>query len=304
MLTAKREPYFHSGPHDPSRSSQESPLDGRRAPGSARFMTALLMIGSLLAIPVGLASAYSIYHANFSTEAQCQSLRANIVSMLDKSADATTLRMLVRRDVIAFESTCGSVDPDAVAAFKTLLASSKTVAPARAAAPAKQVAHEPVRQLKEAARPVPAKVAPAVAESKAASRDTAAADAKWVASVREALIHAPGAAQAEAAQAPAAAPIPAPSTGQLAAPVPVLRQAPPAPAIVPATPSAAPALPPAASVAAAPRPAPAPDHPVPPAMIPDAAPMATASVPNEKPAASGIRGVIAEIPLLGRVVGK
>jgi hypothetical protein len=42
--------------------------------------------------------------------------------MLDKSVDATTRRMLVKRDVEAFEQSCGAFDPDAHAAFKRLLA--------------------------------------------------------------------------------------------------------------------------------------------------------------------------------------
>ena len=62
-------------------------------------MSALQMIGTLLAIPLGIGSAYSMYRANFSAETTCQSLRANIVSMLDKSVDARTRHMLVRRDV-------------------------------------------------------------------------------------------------------------------------------------------------------------------------------------------------------------
>ena len=83
------------------------------------------MLGSLLAMPVGLGSAYSMYRANFSVEATCKSLRANIVSMLDKNVDAGTRHMLVRRDVEAFEHTCGTVDPDATTAFKALLAADK-----------------------------------------------------------------------------------------------------------------------------------------------------------------------------------
>ena len=89
----------------------------------------LQVVGSLLAIPVGLGSAYSIYRANFSVETTCQSLRTNIVSMIDKSVDASTRRMLVRRDVEAFEQTCGAVDPDATAAFKALLAADKAPVP-------------------------------------------------------------------------------------------------------------------------------------------------------------------------------
>ena len=70
-----------------------------RAPGLVRTMSALQMIGTLLAIPVGIGSGYSIYRANFSAETTCQRLRGNIVSMLDKSVDAHTRHMLVRRDV-------------------------------------------------------------------------------------------------------------------------------------------------------------------------------------------------------------
>ena len=80
------------------------------------------IVGSLLAVPLGLASGYSIYRANFSPETTCQALRTNIIGMLDKNVDATTRRMLVRRDIEAFEQNCGAVDPDAHAAFKTLLA--------------------------------------------------------------------------------------------------------------------------------------------------------------------------------------
>ncbi len=115
MLVARRDPPLYSGAHEVPHISGHH---AAHAPHATRFMTALQMIGSVLAIPVGLASGYSIYHANFSPEARCQSLRANIISMLDKSADASTLRMLVRRDVVEFEGSCGAVDPDAVAAFQ------------------------------------------------------------------------------------------------------------------------------------------------------------------------------------------
>jgi hypothetical protein len=89
----------------------------------------------LVGIPLALAGGYSTYHANFSPEAKCQSLRASIVSMLDKKTDATTLRLLVQRDVVTFERECGAFDADAAAAFKTLLASEKTPAVAHRAAP-------------------------------------------------------------------------------------------------------------------------------------------------------------------------
>lgn len=118
MLVASRDP-FH-GTHD----VPPAPHAGGRI---ARTMSLLQVVGTVLAIPVGLGSAYSMYKNNFTAEASCQALRANIIQILDKSVDASARHMLVRRDVEAFEKTCGGVDPDAAAAFKGLLASDKTL---------------------------------------------------------------------------------------------------------------------------------------------------------------------------------
>jgi hypothetical protein len=286
MLVASRNPPFNSVAHEVSHISGHH---AAHAPHAARFMTALQMIGTVLAIPVGLASGYSIYHANFSPEARCQSLRANIISMLDKSADASTLRMLVRRDVAAFEGSCGAVDPDAVAAFRTLLAAG----PARAAAAPAQAAPLPAPQPKAAAaKPAPAKPAQTVA--KPARREAAASDANWLAAVRRALIHAP-VTRAEAAEASAVAP----AAARPIAPQAHMPHATRAPALSLAAP--APALPPAASVATVP--APASDHPVPPAPIPEAAPLPKPAATASAERHSGFSGLIAQIPLLGRVVG-
>lgn len=286
MLMARRDPPLYSGAHEVSHFADHR---AAHAPHATRFMTALQMIGSVLAIPVGLASGYSIYHANFSPEARCQSLRANIISMLDKSADASTLRMLVRRDVAAFEGSCGAVDPDAVAAFKTLLASNKRASVAAPMPAAQQAARPPAAAPIRAAKPVALpKAAEAPAEIKTVKRN-AAGDAQWVASVRRALLHAPED-HAKATPAPTVRfPVAPPhALGKLRGPVDAA------------------ALPPAASVAVTS--APASDHPVPPGLIPDGVPMATASVPAVQPAqaahSDGMRGVIAVLPLIGRVVGK
>lgn len=125
MLVATRDPV-------PSPGAHEHPSRPHQAPRSTRFMTAMQIAGSVLAIPVGLGSAYSVYRANFSVDTTCQTLRANIIAMIDKKIDATARRMLVRHDVETFENTCATVDPDAAAAFKTLLAEP----PAHVAAPA------------------------------------------------------------------------------------------------------------------------------------------------------------------------
>ena len=308
MLVARRDPPFESGAHDNSRPL---PLHHVHLPQHSRFMTALQVVATLVGIPVGLASAYSIYHSNFTDEARCVTLRANIVAMLDKSADATTLRMLARKDVASFETTCGAVDPDAVAAFWHLLAV-KTAAPA--AAPPPQAAPEPAKIVAEPVKAVPAPK-PAAIEAKpvrpeakaveakpsepkppdAKAAAGAAADENWVASVRAALTHAPARDEAAEPAAPAAPPR---RLGKL----PVV-SAPPAEPAAPAVSAPAastavvapPALPAPVPIAAAPAPAAA-DHPVPPGEIPDAPP---AGQPAETPHHSWM----SKVPILNRVVG-
>ena len=129
MLVARRDPPFHTDADDVAPVNL-GVYPAAKASTFTRVVAAIQMVGSLLAVPVGIASAYSFYRANFSPEITCQSLRSGIVAMLDKSVDAATRRILVRRDVETFEKTCGAVDPDATAAFKTLLAGEKTAAPA------------------------------------------------------------------------------------------------------------------------------------------------------------------------------
>ncbi|MGH7986963.1 MAG: hypothetical protein ACREQX_11840 [Candidatus Binataceae bacterium] len=73
------------------------------------------------------------------------------------------------------------------------------------------------------------------------------------------------------------------------------------PAVAPAV-ATAPVLPPPASVAAARVPASADFHPVPPGSIPDAAPLSV--VASAGHVDSGFYGLMAKIPLLGRVVGR
>jgi hypothetical protein len=305
MLVAKRDP-FHSGAHDTSY-----PQSGPHAPGFIRAMSAVQMIGTLLAIPVGIGSGYSIYRANFSVETTCQSLRANIVSMLDKSVDARTRHMLVRRDVVAFEQRCGSVDPDATAAFKALIASDRQAAPAAAtsaqhidAKPADERPKEVVRRIEprpetvvRKAEPKPEPKAEVKAEPKPAQRDATLTDAAWLAAVRGAL--SPADDVQDKADAPKGAPVSvAPKTQPVVREVSVPASAPVAipAAPTPATPLAvAPALPPAALVPAQPAPSVAQDadHPVPPAGIPAAKP----AEPRTR-----IGGFIAQIPFVGQMI--
>jgi hypothetical protein len=262
----RREPSFHGvqgnsvahgSIHNPAPGPAHSLSDGGphlgtgeaaahqapRGSGFSRIVSTVQIVGSLLAVPLGLASGYSMYKANFAPDTTCQNLRAGIIAMLDKNVDAATRRMLVRRDVSTFEETCASFDPDAHAAFKVLLASPAPSASAaapklRAALPASEVARkaEPKTDLKtelktgpkaeakaetkpeaklEAKAEVKSEprhavaektpvVAPAPASIEAIEREAAVSDTRWLAAVRSALV-AHGPASTSEASAPAEA---------------------------------------------------------------------------------------------------
>lgn len=233
----RREPSF-DGAYSPSHSPTLAPSPGTahpaphlgvgeaaayqagRASGLTRVVSTAQIVGSLLAVPLGLASGYSMYRANFSPEAACQSLRGNIIAMLDKSVDASTRRMLVRRDIAAFEESCGAVDPDAHAAFKALLALppapvTAAVAPApapklRAALPAAEVVRKVETKPETKTEPkAEAKAEPKAepkSEAKAEQRDAGLSDTRWLAAVRQAIVaHGPAKADDADEAAPVAA---------------------------------------------------------------------------------------------------
>ena len=293
MLVARRDPISDDGAQH--RSQPQARL--------TRAVGLLQVTGTLLGIPVALVSAYSVYHSNFSTEAVCQGLRTNIVSVLDKSADASTVRALVRRDVAAFEQNCGAVDPDAVAAFKSLLTAKAATPPAAKAAPppVKNAASEPVHRPEPVKQPA---AKPAVAESEPARHGAEVSDANWLAAVRGALVtHDPIPPRAEPAP-PAHTAVPAVHAAVPSEPAPSeargapINLAPSAPEL--ASVPAAPALPPAASVAAAPAPKVDSSHPVPPGSIPEAAPASEATQQAEP--RSRWRALLTHVPGFNRVM--
>ena len=318
MLVARRDP-FHPGAQDNSHSDIDIGPRPARAPRLARAMSALQMFGTLLAIPLGIGSGYTMYRANFSPEATCQSLRASIVSMLDKNVDAHTRHTLVRHAVVASEQSCGGVDPDATAAFKSILASEQTAATGARRVEAKPMSERPLdtksvgEKPKEAARKAEPQqeAAPrqAVAEPKAPQRDAAVSDAAWLAAVRGALtvndaVPTPPARIDTAVANPA--PIAPPETRTVvlgARPKAELRATLPSPepAIV-APPQAAPALPPPATITTAPAPRQDAEHPVPPASIPEQ----PAPIQNDVVAAqhepSRLGAFIGQIPLVGKLI--
>lgn len=316
MLVAKREPFELGAPDRLVPHPAPAPTSSR----FTRALNILQLLGALVAVPAGIGSAYTMYKTNFSPEASCQSLRHDIIAMLDRGVDASTGRVLVRHDVEVFEQTCGSVDPDTTAAFKTLLAADKA-APAVAATPAPQ--HTAVRKIEtapvvksdpakaepakaevaksEAAKsepasaaksePAPAKAKPPVAHASTAATTTAqpqapVSDAAWVAAVRSALV--------DREQHAAHADVPAPAAPTSLAPPPGVLGELHAPQALPTPPLAAPALPPPAAVATVNAPQADPDHPVPPGAIPDAAP------PDATKKPSRIGELVGEIPFFGK----
>jgi len=303
MLVANRDPH-HSGVHDISLRGSVS------APRFAQAMSVLQIVGTLLAIPVGLGSAYTMYRANFTPEVTCQSLRSNIVAMLDKSVDAATRHMLLRRDVEAFESACRSVDPDATAAFKALLVADKAAAPVKAANTKPAETRPPVAVKQTAAAPAVVK-----AEVPSAVHD-ASSDAVWVAAVRQALVNRPTETKPATEQVKAAAVTPAPVVEPMkpAAPTVTLTPPPAPPPLVqeihpPVEPQSQPmtiAAPPPVAAPAPPLvivPPPQADdgHPVPPAPIPE---MAVVPAKPQEPTRSRLGEFAAKIPLVGWAINR
>jgi hypothetical protein len=334
MLVAKRDP-FETGAHD--RLSDLHPKHDFGAPPVrpplARAMSAVQMFGALLAIPLGIGSAYTMYHANFAPETACQNLRASIVGMLDKGVDARTRHMLVRRDVEAFETKCGSVDPDATAAFRDLLAGDAAALKRPAVKPVedkpkeKEIARraEPKAEIKPEARvetksePKPksepkaeAKLEPKAETVVAKAPEVTAApreqltDTAWLAAVRSAL--APkDTDEAKPEVKPAAKPVTkSPIEPPDKPPVEQAAVAPTAPPIAVARPivhavapaeaadvTPPPATPQPATADAAPADG---SHPVPPASIPQ-----PVTPPRE---ASRLGSLIEQIPFVGQVIAK
>ena len=340
MLVARRDPPFHSDADPRAPLNPNSPLTPR-ASKLPRFVMFMQLFGSLVAVLVGIGSGYSFYRANFSPEATCQTLRSGIIALLDKSVDVAARRVLVRRDIETFERTCAAVDPEATAAFKSLLAAEKTAAPPPSpaiAAPAVPPAapkvqrsepaqaqrsepapKEPVRKPEPrpqvTAKQPPANTTPAAPEP--ARRDSAVSDAQWLEAVRQALVtQKPDRRPVEAAKPSAVAPVARPVTQEPPVqppadvrPVarPVTQETPPQPPADirpdPAAPAVAPTLPRPITIAPAPAQRVDADHPVPPESIPDGRPPASASKAKpDEPDRSHIGKWISEIPLLGPVL--
>lgn len=331
MLVATRDPMRHSGAPDPS-SQREGRLHVPQHSGGV--LSLLQLAGSILAIPVALGSAYTVYQTNFSPDTQCQQLRASIIAMIDKKIDAATRRMLVRRDVETFEKSCGAFDPDAKAAFVTLLQTESRVVPVRPvpvpkaevskAEPAKVEAPKVEAVKAEAAKAEPAKTeaakieaikteaarkveprpvtvakqtAPAAVETE--PFDPAVNDARWLEAVRGALVSHDGARDAAAIMKPRAPAEEPPALRTNVAPV----TAPPAPTPLPQ--ATAPALPPATAVGETPAPtrarsADGDDHPVPPGAIPDRPPLDIAGTAGTEKRS----GWLSNIPLVGDLLDK
>jgi hypothetical protein len=319
MLVARRDPPFHGDARDINIEANP----GSRPPRAVRFVTVIQMIGSLLAVPVGIGSAYTFYRANFSPETTCQSLRSGIVAMLDKGVDASTRRILVRRDVETFEKTCAAVDPEATAAFKTLLAAEKSAPSVAAAAPApkaqasdsapKEAAHKV--EPKPQATPKLAATNTQAPAAKNARRDSSESDTQWLDAVRQALVtHQPDARPLESSKP---RPMPQPSArpaqrdADPSAPPPTAPPATAAASVPPATatpaPAVVPTLPPPVAIAPVPAQRNAaqpkdPDHPVPPESIPSSETFATTETKTDESGRSRIGKWISAIPLLGPVV--
>src|SRR6516164_8436331 len=275
MLEARREPKFDGSLRDlPDSPPAYAAWHGS---GLSCWVNVFQLVGALLAVPVALGSAYSLYRANFSPEPTCQSLRAGIISMLDKNVDASTRRALVRRDVEAFEQTCGAVDPDATKAFKALLAADKEL-PAGPAPVVTETKAERTEAL------------PIETVRRAEPREQTVSDTQWLDAVRQAMATRNSETAAERSKMIEAAPMLRPAQPIVTVPAPALTAAAPAPLSPSTTPAPAPSVAPRLQADA--------DHPVPPRAIPDPAEAKTTA--HEEPR-SWLGGLVSRVPLLGLV---
>jgi len=318
-MAARREPTFHSqGRSDDHQTVAGHPLHPiKPASHFTRFISGFQAISTLIGVPLALASGYTLYRTNFAPDATCGNLRASIVSMLDKNVDPATRRALVKRDIEAFEASCGAVDPDAHAAFKALLSVDKVAVPAapvaKAAPAAKPVAvakEAPKESLKEAHKdtvkdsakePVKAELRPAIVEKKAVvaapaeaeqpAQDAAMTDTRWLDAVRQALVEQPAEPKAVAKEMPK----------ELAKPQPVVPSKPGEPVLQPNWTVTEPAVQPVSHGGAMPLPPPVavmsapssdPNRPVPPAPVPAAQ------------YAHNNGSWIAQIPFVGRIIDR
>src|SRR3974390_1453572 len=285
MLEARREPKFDGSLRDlPDSPPAYAAWHGSRL---SSWVNVFQLVGALLAVPVALGSAYSLYRANFSPEPTCQSLRAGIISMLDKNVDASTRRALVRRDVEAFEQTCGAVDPDATKVFKALLAGDKEwpagPAPVVTETKAERTEALPTETVRKAEpRQQPTK------QPRAARREQTVSDTQWLDAVRQAMATRNSETAAERSKMIEAAPMLRPAQPIVIVPAPALTAAAPAPLSPSTTP--APSVAPRLQADA--------DHPVPPRAIPDPAEAKTTA--HEEPR-SWLRGFVSRGPPLGLV---
>ena len=83
-----------------------------------RVVTAFQLIGAALGIPAAAAGTYSAYQNYFSSEVTCQTLRANILSTMERRIAADAKRTLLRKDMAEFDKSCSDADPDARAVFQ------------------------------------------------------------------------------------------------------------------------------------------------------------------------------------------
>ena len=288
MLEARREPKFDGSLRDPPDSPPA--YAAWHGSGLSCWVNVFQLVGALLAVPVALGSAYSLYRANFSPEPTCQSLRAGIISMLDKNVDASTRRALVRRDVEAFEQTCGAVDPDATKAFKALLATDKE-SPAAPAPVVTETKAERTEALPiETVRKAESRQQQPTKQPMAARREQTVSDMQWLDAVRQAMATHNSETAAERSKMIEAAPMLPPAQPIVTVPAPALTAAAPPPLSPSSTPASAPSVAPRLQADA--------DHPVPPRAIPDPAEAKTTA--HEEPR-SWLGGLVSRVPLLGLV---
>jgi hypothetical protein len=116
-----------------------------------RLVTLLQICGAALGIPAAAAGSYTAYKTFFSPEATCQSLRTNILAIMERRIAPDAKHTLLRKDVTEFDKTCGDSDPDARAIFQAAL--QDATPPMRRAMPGASSASMPSASMPSASMP-------------------------------------------------------------------------------------------------------------------------------------------------------
>ena len=100
------------------------------------------LTAALIAIPVGLAAAFSFYHNQISAEGVCDNLRGSLLGIIDRNVPADVKYASMHRDFEHFEKKCARLDPDVHSVFVAAMSSLQSRSLPEQSSPARPQIHQ------------------------------------------------------------------------------------------------------------------------------------------------------------------